>query len=151
MSEIIPETSIKNSMTIQEEILQLKTQNKELAKRICELQDDLPKEKSKVEKRVDKKKKEEKVMVCGIPFTLKRVESDHFNANNLGTSSMVDAEIRVKDKLTKEQFDSVLIHEWIHMILDANSFGNETNNEQLVCCLQNCLYQAGFRVPIIKE
>lgn len=95
--------------------------------------------------------KKETVYISGVPFSLRRVPASTFNAGCLGTSCLVESEIQMKDSLTKEQFDSTLIHEWLHMVLDSNSFLTESTNEQLISCLQNNLYQAGFRVPINKK
>lgn len=95
--------------------------------------------------------KKETVYISGVPFSLRRVPASAFNAGCLGISSLEESEIRMKESLTKEQFDSTLIHEWLHMVFDSNSFLSESGNEQLISCLQNNLYQAGFRVPINKK
>ena len=88
-----------------------------------------------------------KTMICGVPFVIKQEKTNTFNEGVLGEISLKESEIRIKEELSKELQDSVLIHEYLHGILDMNGYHNESSNEQLINCLRNELYQAGFRVP----
>lgn len=88
-----------------------------------------------------------KTMICGVPFEVKLEKTDTFNEGTLGEISLKESEIRIKEELSKELQDSILVHEYLHGILDMNGYHNESSNEQLLNCLRNELYQAGFRVP----
>lgn len=88
-----------------------------------------------------------KIKICGVPFVIKQEKTDTFNVGTLGEISLKECEIRIKEELSKELKDSVLVHEYLHGILDMNGYHNESSNEQLINCLRNELYLAGFRVP----
>ena len=88
-----------------------------------------------------------KTTICGVPFVIKQEKADAFYEIEIGEISLKKSEIRIREELSKELKDSVLIHEYLHGILDMNGYHNESSNEQLINCLRNELYQAGFRVP----
>lgn len=94
----------------------------------------------------------EKVNVCGVMFDLIRVYEDSFNRHcHLGEADFRKSRIRINNSMDKEQQEATLIHEWLHAILDANSYHDESGDEKLISCLQTNLYLAGFRVPVVKE
>ena len=88
-----------------------------------------------------------KTTICGVPFEVNFEKTDTFNEVTLGGISLKENEIRIKENLSRELKDSVLVHEYLHGILDMNGYHAESSNEQLISCLRNELYQAGFRVP----
>ena len=57
--------------------------------------------------------------------------------------------ITLNKEMPKEVKETTLIHEWLHAVLDCIGCGDYTNDEKLVCGLQNELYRAGFRVKKI--
>lgn len=86
------------------------------------------------------------VDVRGVPFLCKEVESNSRTDVSMGRSDSKMAVITINREIPKEMKDSVLIHEWIHAVLDCFGMGDYTNDEKLVSVLQNELYRAGFRV-----
>lgn len=86
--------------------------------------------------------------VCGIPFTIEKVEPNALSNGNVGLSEFSRETISIDSTLSPEMQESTLIHEWIHMVLVSASFLKEYENENLVSTLQNELYRAGFRVPV---
>jgi len=86
------------------------------------------------------------VDVCGIPFEVKEVESNSRTDCSMGRSDSKMAIITLNKEMPKEVKDSTLIHEWIHAVLDCCGMGEYSNDEKLVCVLQNELYRAGFRI-----
>lgn len=87
--------------------------------------------------------------VCGVPFLYKEVESNSRTDVSMGRSDSKMAVITINRDMPKEMKESILIHEWIHAVLDCGGLGELSNNEQLVCLLQNELYRAGFRIEIM--
>lgn len=87
-----------------------------------------------------------KIDVCGITFEVKEVESNSRFDTAMGRSDSKLGVITISKEMPKDMKDSVLIHEWIHSVLDCGGLGDITNNETLVCLLQNELYRAGFRI-----
>lgn len=85
------------------------------------------------------------VDVCGIPFEVKEIESNSRMDVSMGRSDSKMAIITINKEMPKEMKESVLIHEWIHSVLDCCGM-EESNNEKLVCALQNELYRQGFRL-----
>lgn len=86
------------------------------------------------------------VDVCGIPFLCKEVESNSRTDVSMGRSDSKMAVITINQEMPKEMKESVLIHEWIHAVLDCAGMGDYSNDEKLISVLQNELYRAGFRV-----
>lgn len=86
------------------------------------------------------------VDVCGISFVVKEIEANCRIDNFMGRSDSSLGIITLCKDMPKEMKESVLIHEWLHSVLDCGGLGDISNNETLVCLLQNELYRAGFRV-----
>ena len=91
------------------------------------------------------------VDVCGLPFLVKEIESNGRGDPSMGRSDSKLATITINKEMPKELKDSTLIHEWLHSVLDSTGFGEISNNENLVCTLQNELYRAGFRIKCIEK
>ena len=91
------------------------------------------------------------VDVCGVPFKVIEVESPDRFDTSMGRSDTKLALITLNSAMSKQMKESVLVHEWIHAVLDCIGLGELTNNETLVSGLQNELYRAGFRVPLINR
>jgi len=89
------------------------------------------------------------VDVCGIPYQVVEVDSNCRTDMSMGRSDSKTATITINKDMPKEVKESILIHEWIHSVLDCTGFTEYTNDERLVCALQNELYRAGFRVKAI--
>ncbi len=89
------------------------------------------------------------VDVCGVPFEVVEVDSCCRNDNSMGRSDSKMCVININRDMPKEMKESTLIHEWIHGVLDCGGLGDISNNETLVCLLQNELYRAGFRVKTV--
>ena len=86
------------------------------------------------------------VDVCGIPFNVKEVPSNSRIDVTMGRSDSKLCEITINADMPDEMKESVLIHEWLHAVLDCSGMGEFSENEILVSCLQNELYRAGFRL-----
>lgn len=86
------------------------------------------------------------VDVCGIPFKVVEVDSNSRTDMSMGRSDSKTAVITINRDMPKAQKETTLVHEWIHSVLDCTGFSDYTNDERLVCALQNELYRAGFRV-----
>mgnify|MGYP007068152320 CR=1 FL=1 len=86
------------------------------------------------------------VDVCGIPFKVVEVDSNSRTDMSMGRSDSKMALITINKDMPKEMKESVLIHEWLHSILECQGLSEYSNNEEFVCILQNELYRAGFRV-----
>ena len=91
------------------------------------------------------------VDVCGIPFKVVEVDSNSRADMSMGRSDCKTATITLNRDMPKEVKQSTLIHEWIHAVLDCAGFGEYSNDEKLVCALQNELYRAGFRIKACKS
>lgn len=91
------------------------------------------------------------VDVCGIPFRVIEVDSNSRTDMSMGRSDSKTAVITINRDMSKEVKDSILIHEWIHAVLDYAGMGEYSNDEKLVCALQNELYRTGFRIKEIKN
>lgn len=89
------------------------------------------------------------VDVCGLPFLVKEIESNGRGDPSMGRSDSKLATITINKEMPKELKDSTLIHEWLHSVLDSTGFGDVSNNENLICVLQNELYRAGFRIKCL--
>lgn len=90
-----------------------------------------------------------KVDVCGILFDVQEIESNCRTDGSMGRSDSKMALITLNKEMPKEVKETTLIHEWLHAVLDCIGYGDYTNDEKLVCGLQNELYRAGFRVKKI--
>lgn len=88
--------------------------------------------------------------VCGIPFKVVETESNSRTDTSMGRCDSKMGIISLNKDMPKEIKDSVLIHEWIHGVLDNAGMGEYTNDEKLVCALQNELYRLGFRLKKYK-
>lgn len=84
--------------------------------------------------------------VCGIPFEIKEIESNSRFDTAMGRSDSKLGVITLNKDMPEKMKESVLIHEWMHSVLDCCGLGELSQNETLVCSLQNELYRAGFRV-----
>ena len=89
------------------------------------------------------------VDVCGVPFKVVEVDSNSRTDMSMGRSDSKTATITINRDMPKEQKETTLVHEWIHSVLDCTGFGEYSNDERLVCALQNELYRAGFRIKSI--
>lgn len=89
---------------------------------------------------------EEYIDVCGVPFLYKEIESNGRGDVSMGRSDSKMAVITINQEMPKEMKESVLIHEWIHAVLDCAGMGDCSSDEKLVSVLQNELYRAGFRI-----
>lgn len=87
--------------------------------------------------------------VCGIPFKVKEVESNSRTDISMGRCDSKTAVITINRDMPKEVKESTLVHEWIHAVLDCVGMGEYSNDEKLICALQNELYRAGFRVKLV--
>lgn len=91
-----------------------------------------------------------KVDVCGLPFELKEVEDSSRTDMNMGLSDTKSMKITINKSMPSEMKEQVLIHEWLHCVLDNYSF-DETNDEKLVQTLASELYRNGFRIKTTEE
>lgn len=89
--------------------------------------------------------------VCGVPFLYSEFEPNSRADNSMGRSDSSMAVINVNAQMSKEMKESVIIHEWLHSVLDCCGLGDYSNDETLVSALQNELYRAGFRVKAIRS
>lgn len=90
------------------------------------------------------------VDVAGVPFFVKEVESNARTDSSMGRSDTKMGIITINKEMPVEIKQSVLIHEWLHSVLDWYGF-EESNDEKLIATLQNELFRSGFRVPAISE
>ena len=88
------------------------------------------------------------VDVAGVPFFVKEVESNTRTDSGMGRTDTKMGIITINREMPVEIKQSVLIHEWLHSVLDWYGF-EESNDEKLIATLQNELFRAGFRVPAI--
>lgn len=86
------------------------------------------------------------VNVCGVPFNVKEVPSNSRIDVTMGRSDSKLCEITINADMPDKMKESVLIHEWLHAVLDCSGLAEFSENEILVSCLQNELYRAGFRL-----
>ncbi len=85
--------------------------------------------------------------IAGIEFSTKEIEKpDFIEGGFMGMVKLETCEILINKDMCEAQKESTKIHEVIHAILDSYGFTEESGNENLVCCLQNELYNMGFRV-----
>ena len=92
-----------------------------------------------------------RVDICGIPYQVIEVDSNCRADMSMGRADSKTATITINRDMPKEVKESSLIHEWIHSVLDCTGFGEYSNDEKLVCALQNELYRAGFRVKAMVK
>ena len=86
--------------------------------------------------------------VCGVPFELKETESNGREDPSMGICDSKLAIIKINKEMSEPMKESVLIHEWLHGVLDANGLGELSGKENLVCVLQTELYRNGFRIKV---
>ena len=91
------------------------------------------------------------VDVCGVPFLYREYTPNSRADNSMGRSDSAKAVINICSDMSKEMKESVLIHEWLHSVLDCSGLGELSNNENLVSTLQNELYRAGFRIKAMGD
>ena len=91
------------------------------------------------------------INICGLPFTVNELETNELSGENIGSSCFDMLEINIAKGLHPEMKQQTLIHEWIHMLLDANAFLKESEDEKLVSVLSNELYRCGFRLEIEEK
>lgn len=87
--------------------------------------------------------------VCGIPFEVKEVESNSRDDAAMGRCDGKLCVITINKEMPEKMKETVLIHEWVHGVLECSGLGEFSSNETLVCSLQNELYRAGFRVKTV--
>lgn len=97
------------------------------------------------------KEKDFYVDVCGVPFKVVEVDSNNRTDMSMGRSDSKLALITINRDMPKEMKQSVLVHEWLHSILECQGFGEYSNNEEFVCVLANELYRAGFKIMSCKD
>jgi len=91
------------------------------------------------------------VDVCGIPFEIKEIDSNSRCDGSMGRSDSKMALITLNKEMPDEVKDSTLIHEWLHSVLDCVGMGEYSNDEKLVCALQNELYRNGFKLNVYEK
>ena len=84
-------------------------------------------------------KKPKKIVILGKTYKIKYLKKLS-KRGEVGHISTLNRIIEIK-KCDKEIMESALLHEVIHGILMELGFGDEINNEHLVCSLETGLYQ----------
>ena len=86
-----------------------------------------------------------KINICGITYTVKKIEPNSREDSFMGRTDVQKALITINSTMNEETQEQCLIHEWLHAVL-CNYCIEETNNEILVQTLASELYRTGFRV-----
>jgi hypothetical protein len=85
-----------------------------------------------------------KIMVCGIPFTLRFFEDNSRADGAMGRMDSKRGEIAISSTLEGDILESTILHEWIHAVLEMNGVDHD---EGVAAVLGNELYRNGFRAP----
>jgi hypothetical protein len=78
--------------------------------------------------------------ICGIDTEVVNSDPSIWATSGMGRCEQKSAKILICAGLTPDVHNSTNVHEVVHMILDMNGFGEQTNNEQMVATLSNSLY-----------
>jgi hypothetical protein len=82
-----------------------------------------------------------KIMVCGIPFTLRFFEDNSRADGAMGRMDSKRGEIAISSTLEGDILESTILHEWIHAVLEMNGVDHD---EGVAAVLGNELYRNGF-------
>lgn len=83
----------------------------------------------------------EKIKILNLTYEIKEVPIIDHDETTMGMVSHHDQVIYIKNNLTEERKEVVLIHEIIHSIFQQLEFTEENENEHLVQSLATAIYQ----------
>ena len=79
------------------------------------------------------------INVCGIPHNILLCDTASFGGDCLGEINNITAEIRINKDSPIELQHVTLIHEWVHGVLVAFGYNEESQNEHLVDALAKAI------------
>ena len=89
------------------------------------------------------------IKIGNMSYTV--IESDFDDSKQMGSSDTVTQIIKLKPSLSREKKEETLIHEIVHTILDLSEFDVESENEKLVTCIANGIYQVFKENGLLKD
>ena len=87
--------------------------------------------------------------IGNVTYTVGNLQTD--NAKRMGSSHCQEQSIKIKDSLSKDKKEETFIHEIVHQILDIADFEQESDDEKLVTCIANGVYQVFKENGFLKD
>lgn len=82
------------------------------------------------------------ILLSGMKFNIAIGDTAKLKTKNLyGCSSLAEGKVVLQEGMSKENSERVLLHEFVHLILEQNSYIKESENEGLVGALSLGFYQ----------
>lgn len=87
--------------------------------------------------------KDKKINICGIEYTVNYIEPNSREDTFMGRTDPQKALITINKNMNEKVQDQVLVHEWLHAVLQNYCL---EDNEILVQTLASELFRNGFNV-----
>ncbi len=82
-----------------------------------------------------------KIKIGNLIYDIEYIEDKFEEVDFYGRGWRKPQKIKINPNLSKELTEETFFHELLHQILDAGHYTDESNNEKLISCLAQNLYQ----------